>query len=132
MKCSFKINQADGTISKYELRLPKGYINERVLKGGHGEEHQYWYADSAVVYISWDKMSATLNESDINQRPELESQRLKALSEGTSVELTGYTDDKYWKEIIFNDGTKIGYSGVSISGKSSFDKFAESVCSQSK
>ena len=107
---------------KITLNIPPGGKLIRILAGGEGEEHRYWFSDSSVIYISSLSGSATLNDSLIRRSGHYDTFFLSDTGSFAGV------DDKgnFWEEVKRNK-LVYGYSNVPSSKKSTFEKALISV-----
>jgi hypothetical protein len=119
------VNPKKGKVA-YEMKVPKHFIDEPIIKGGHGMEYQYLYSDSSMIYVSSDKQSATPNEENISNQDGAKSKRLMAWSENKDCVLEGENNGLYWKEKILEGEIKLGYKGVPKSKKELFDNAIQS------
>ncbi|MFY0256378.1 hypothetical protein ACDQ55_20775 [Chitinophaga sp. 30R24] len=90
------------------MRVPKDFKLVKIYTGGEGEEYNYWYSDSSLIYISDAKGNASFNEQLIRQQEGAYSRKFMS----DSIMLKG-TNKKgnYWKEIKYK-GLLYGYSNV--------------------
>ena len=100
------------------LAIPKSAKLIKVVAGGEGEEHRYFYSDSSVIYITSLSGAGTLNESLINRSADDYNKRFSAdTASFTGIDKNGL----YWKEIK-HYGLFYGYAKVLPAKKLFFDK----------
>lgn len=115
------------TIGKHSIKIPKGTSDEKLIKGGHGGEYQYWYSDSSVVYISTDEGSATLNAERAKNKIDANAEKAIAELKNEDIEVSGKVGNQYWKEKQIHEGrVKIGYLNVNEEKKELFDNALKS------
>lgn len=115
-KVSFKYYERSRE-KKIVLNIPQGGKLIKILAGGEGEEHRYWYSDSAVIYISTLSGSETLNGPLIRKTDNYDKFFFSDSACFTGVDGKG----NFWKEIR-KDKIVYGYANVPISKKPVFEK----------
>ena len=95
----------------YTIQIPKGY-KLFSWTGGHEEQHEYWYSDSSVIYLSRDLGVSTINNENIKNEEGAYAKRLQEFLANDTITLSG-TDisGEYWKEIKLKN-ICLGYAGV--------------------
>lgn len=115
----------------YRMNIPKGYINHLIIAGSHGNEYQYWYTDSVLLYISNESGMTTPNYDNIKQAG-YGSKKFEFFIKhgdfnGEPLELSGKNQKGfYWKEISIGE-MYFGYKNVPLEKKEIFDKALYSI-----
>lgn len=108
---------------KLIMKVPSEFNFIKISTGGEGEEHRYWYKDSALIYVSDAKGNTSFNESLI--RIQDGAYTRKFLSD--SIILKGI-DGKgnYWQELKYK-GIILGYFNISADKKALYDSVFLSI-----
>ena len=115
----------------YKIKVPKGYVNHKVISGNHGKELQFWYKDSMLFYFGNEYGISTPNSYNINNNQQMRNIKTKELLENDTFNLEGTTYNNFvWRECNYKNIT-IGYMNVPKDKKEIFDKAINSLCRKS-
>lgn len=113
----------------YVLQIPKQYKLQIITASGEvGTEHQYWYPDSCLIYIS--DFANTENSNNII-RAGYTSKKLEYSMrqdfKNDTLNLSGKNEKGfYWKEITIGK-LNLGYMNIPQENKEIFDKALSSI-----
>lgn len=123
----YEISVNDQRKVEYILKIPKGYTC-RVITANYDIEKQYWYEDSAVVYISNMFNFPSLNYDNIKAQKDAYGKHFEAsIIEEDTLTLEGVdSTGLLWKNKHLKD-INIGYANVPSEKKETFDKILKSI-----
>lgn len=115
--------RAIGFRKSYKIKVPEisnQNYDINYLVGGHGHEFRIVYSDSSILYFNNDQAVASINydnyESIGFQENPFEEMKKDTVIGGKQK------NGLYWKELIFKDDSKLGYTNVPLNNKDLFDK----------
>jgi hypothetical protein len=111
------------TRHKITLKIPEGYKLIKIITGGEGEEHRYWYSDSSLIYLSDASSLISINEESVRNQEAADYRKNKSdsfLFKGVN------TNGNYWTEIK-NKGLLYGYFNVPPYKKHFYDSALKSL-----